>query len=110
MGANIGNPTRRGMILTGTYTGDGNDDRNINIGTNLAAKSNVWVVVKSIGSLGARHRTEYGQGDLTFAFDAGSDAANEIQQFTSTGFQIGSAARINDNGQTFRYIVFWQEG
>ena len=36
--------------------------------------------------------------------------ANEIQSFTTTGFQVGTAQGSNMDGVLYRYIVFWQEG
>ena len=75
MGLEVGPPTQRAMIRTGTYTGNGVDNRNINIGVNLASKSNVYVIIKAASnSLNAVHRIEYGQGDLTMLFGATNDS------------------------------------
>jgi len=105
----ISSPTRRAMIKTGTYTGDGNDNRTINIGIDLTAKSNVLLIIKRSGPSGPMFRIEYGQGDLSMHFGASSDDANCIQAFVSTGFQIGTADEVNDDGSLYRYIAFWQE-
>ena len=100
----------RAMIKTGTYTGNGADDRNIDIGVNLAAKNNVYVIIKgTTGALQAHHRIEYAQGDLSMSFMNSADVANGIQAFTDTGFQVGSLVEVNENGQVFRYIAFWEE-
>jgi len=94
-------------MQTGTYTGDGNDDRSINIGVNLAAKTYAYVIIKGNLGVGAVHRFEYGQGDLTMKYSSAADVADAIQAFTATGFQIGTVTEVNNNGSTYRYIAFW---
>ena len=107
----VSSPTRRATIKTGTYTGNGADNRNIDIGVNLAAKSNVWVSVLANNNLwGKATRIEYGQGDFTMFFHPNADLVNEIQAFNATGFQVGSAQEVNSNSTIYRYIVIWQEG
>jgi len=100
----------RAKILTGTYTGDGTDNRNINIGVDLTAKSNVFVFVK-VNAAGAGRegyaRIEYGQGDLSMLPGTGGDVADKIQNFNTTGFQVG--ATYNENGQLYRYVVLYEE-
>jgi len=100
----------RAKILTGTYTGDGSDNRNINIGVDLTAKSNVFVFVK-VNAAGAGRegyaRIEYGQGDLSMLPGTGGDVADKIQKFNATGFQVGST--YNENGQLYRYVVIYEE-
>ena len=96
-------------IITGTYTGNGVDDRNINIGVDLTAKNNVYVIIKNLLSAQGTHRTEYSQGDLSMYFGAAGDIANMIQAFNSTGFQIGTNTTVNNNTQTYRYIVIYEE-
>lgn len=97
-------------VITGTYVGNGADNRNINIGIDLTAKSNVWVIVKNIpnNATGA-HRIEYAQGDSAARFDANPAAANIIQQFTATGFEVGSNVSANQNTATFMYVVMYSE-
>ena len=96
-------------IITGSYTGDGNDNRTINIGINLAAKSNVCVMVKKRDNESGVFRIEYAQGDLGMYFVASTDIANLIQSFAATGFIIGSHTAVNHDTWTFRYIVFYTE-
>lgn len=96
-------------IKTGTYLGDGIDNRDIDIGVDLAVKSNVYVIIKGRSNNAPAHRIEYGQGDLTMFFGVTDDIANCIQNFTATGFQVGSDAMVNANGTTYRYIAFWEE-
>ncbi|KPK75275.1 MAG: hypothetical protein AMJ79_11855 [Phycisphaerae bacterium SM23_30] len=108
MGARAIPPTKRSHIKTGTYVGDGNDNRNLDIGVNLANALYAWVIVKSPGVADALHRIEYGQGDNTMYFSAGVDTTNAIQAFTTTGFQLGTDNRVNQSGITFRYITVWE--
>jgi hypothetical protein len=95
--------------LTGTYTGNGVDNRNINVGVDLAAKSNVTVTIKSTGDQAAVFRIEYAQGDLTAYYIGGADAANKIQSFTATGFQVGTNTEVNINTTLYRYSITWTE-
>lgn len=95
-------------MLVGIYTGDSNDDREIDIGVDLASKTYAYVIVKPNYAVdGAIHRIEYGQGDLTMRFMNFTDQANLIQSFSDAGFVIGSDSEANRNGTIFRYIVFW---
>jgi hypothetical protein len=97
-------------VKTGTYTGDGTDNRNIDIGVDLALKSNVYVIIKSLTSVAAAiHRIEYDQGDLTMGFLAWNDISDAIQAFTPTGFQVGTQTDVNHDAYTYRYIAFWEE-
>ena len=96
-------------IKTGTYVGNGVDNRNIDIGVDLASKSNAYVIIKKANTNAACHRIEYAQGDLTMTYDASADAANLIQAFTATGFQVGTAATVNEDTFTYRYIAIWSE-
>ena len=97
------------QFATGSYTGDGNDNRNINIGVDLASKANVFVYIKSNALHRAVNRIEYAQGDFTMFVHAAVDMADFIQLFNSTGFQIGTGTNVNENEILFRYIVWWQE-
>jgi hypothetical protein len=99
----------RARVKTGTYTGDGTDNRNIDIGVNLAAAKNAYVIVKCYEDFNCIHRTEYGQGDRTMFYSEVTDGDNEIQQFTTTGFQIGRGQEANYATYPYRYIVFWEQ-
>ena len=111
MGADVTIPPRRDACetITGTYTGDGLDDRDIDVGVDLAARSNVTVIVKAADNTQATFRIEYGQGDLGGHFTADLDGADRIQDFIANGFQIGTRQEVNSNGVVYKYIVFWRE-
>lgn len=98
----------RAKIKVGSYVGNGNNDRNIDIGINLAAKTNVHVWIGGNGAWAVSERPELGQGDLT-KNDAGPFAADLIQALTATGFQIGTQNRVNQNTFTYWYAVFYEE-
>jgi hypothetical protein len=96
-------------IKIGSYTGNGTDNRNINIGLNLAAKKNVVIVILPADNGGVCSiRPEMGQGDLTKRFSGESEFDDHIQGLTATGFQIGSANYVNYSAELFRYIVFYK--
>jgi len=102
----------RAMIKTGTYVGNGVNNRDIDIGVNLAAKNNVFVMIKSHSDTAypAFFRTEYGQGDLSDPFDPlSSPIPDVIQSFTATGFQIGANSIGNQNTKTHIYVAIWEE-
>ena len=100
----------RAKILTGTYTGDDNDDRNINIGVDLTAKSNVFVIVQKVTyAYAPQMRAEMGQGDSTKPFDDVAEQGDRIQAITTTGFQLGTHVTVNASGLEYRYIVTYEE-
>ena len=106
MGGKVSNPNTTN-IVTGTYTGNGGDNRSIDIGIDLTAKLNPFVLVKGNNADDAIFRVEYAQGDLSFQI-SNTDAANMIQQFDATGFEVGSDNSVNANGVVFRYVAIWQ--
>jgi len=93
---------------TGTYTGNLADNRDIDIGVKLNAKTNVYITITSTGH-SAQHKIDLGQGDLTEMFHSTGEFTNRIQSLTATGFQIGSDVTVNENTRVYRYIVFWTE-
>ena len=112
MGARATQPRRRNVVEmeTGFYTGDGVDDRNINIGIDLLAKAHKVVIIKATTStLHGVFRTEMGLPGFTAFFTNQADADNLIQAFTNTGFEIGDHVIVNTNEIVYRYIAFWEE-
>lgn len=93
-------------MLTGTYVGDGNDDRVINIGVDLAAMDDAVVMV--FGSAKEKRlRIETGAGDVTDGFDNIGPGSNMIQSFTAVGFVLGTNLTVNGLGVAFRWIAYW---
>ena len=99
--------TGNASMKTGTYTGDGSDNRSIDIGIDLTSKTYAFVLIKGNIAQAPVSRIEYGQGDLSMYMQASVDSANIIQSFTETGFQLGSASTVNTNAILYRYIAFW---
>ena len=87
---------------TGTYTGNGADDRNI---TGVGFESE-FVIVKATSTnnyaIGKTESTGYNVD----ANVAGS--INQIQALQSDGFQVGTNAATNGSGVTFQYLAFRQ--
>lgn len=93
-------------IHSGTYTGDGNDNRNI---TDAAQGFDTELV--ALCSDNARpgiFSTSDIAADDTAYFGSGAHAANLIQSLLTNGFQVGSGNAANVNGETFNYITFDQ--
>ncbi len=112
MGAAVTIPPRRDVCktITGIYVGNSADNRNIDIGVDLAAKSNPTVIVKVIGGAQlAIFREEHGQGDSSYQFTTAGAVSDRIQQFNSTGFQVGTHTAVNLTAISYLYIVFWTE-
>lgn len=109
MGSDATQPFVRARIKTGTYTGDGVDDRNIDIGVDLSSKNNVCPILQAAVTHYAAYKIELGQGDISQMFSIAGEMANRIQGVTSTGFQLGDDVNVNSNGVVYRYLVFWSE-
>lgn len=102
-------PGLRARIKTGSYTGDGNDNRNIDIGIELLSKDFKWVIIKANSTDVAVHRPDSIAGDATCYFTGSAALANLIQDWTATGFQIGNATNVNQNTTEYVYIAIWSE-
>ena len=103
-----GMPSIQTRVKTGYFTGNDTDNRNIDIGVNLAAKNNVVLIVKGV-AVNAKFWIDWGQTDLTMGFNISDDYANNIQALTATGFQVGDAIEVNGDGDLIRWIAFWEE-
>ena len=98
----------RGMIKTGTYVGDGLDNRNVNIGVDLASMPHKFVMIKQTGAQIARWRPSALSGDNSLSFENTAIGPDRIQSFTSTGFQLGTHGDVNADGITYYYVVVWE--
>lgn len=95
-----------GMFETGTYTGDGNDDRDITVG--FAADS-VWINPDRYNYCVFRTDTFSGDKSTYFVSDTISPETNHIQSLDATSFQVGDENAVNANGSTY-YWAAWQSG
>ena len=90
------------QFTTGTYTGDGNDNRSIS-GVGFQP---TFLTVKSAGATYAVWRVDENPGDDTLDFWASTNSANMVQAFEADGFQIGTSDKVNSNEVTYYYFAF----
>ena len=96
--------TRR--IVTGTYTGNATDNRNI---TGLGFQPNwVWIIDSTSGSASDEgiFRTNSFSGDASVGFfQARAITTNLIQALQSDGFQIGTHDNVNTNNEPYQWFA-----
>ena len=92
------------FIETGSYTGNGVDDRDITVGFDSDL-----VFVKGDTAQYAVLRTDTMAGDLSGPFHSVALAANQIQELKATAFEVGTDAQVNSNGLTY-YWAAWKIG
>jgi hypothetical protein len=85
----------------GTYTGDGNDNRNI---TSVGFQP-IWVITLGDGEDDFFRPGSYG-GANSYSLDGTGGASNRIQGVLSNGFQVGSNNDVNNNGVDYYWIAF----
>lgn len=90
-----------GVIKTGSYTGDGTDDRNI---TGIGFQPDVVLVKGDDASVGVL-RTSSQTGDDTLKCSAAASAADIVQALQIDGFQVGTDATVNALGDTYYYVA-----
>ena len=90
-------------IKTGTYTGDGMDNRNIE-GIGFQPD---YVIVLPNSTAFAVFRPNTLTGDLTLSFDDAPGVAlpNKIQSLLVDGFQVGTDISVNAASVTYYYIA-----
>ena len=88
-------------VASGSYTGTGLDNRNIAV----AFQPDV-VIIKGNNAQAAVARTSTMTGDFAKPV-AGATAltANTIQALQTTGFQVGTDARVNTNAITYNWVA-----
>lgn len=94
-----------GRIDTGTYTGNGADNRSIP-GVGFQPE---YVIARANDIANARrgvHRSKHLTGDATLNFTNVANGANLVQALQPDGFQVGSDATVNANGVTYHYVAF----
>jgi type II secretory pathway pseudopilin PulG len=95
-----------GKMNVGAYVGNNTDNRNIT-GVGFAPS---YVIVKQNGNQdGVHHMASQGlTTDSTLFFRAQASVTNRIQALQADGFQVGSDADVNQNGQTYYWMAFGQ--
>lgn len=90
-----------GFTATGTYVGNGADDRDIT----AAGFQPAFVHIHSgAGVTVARIKTA-DMGLDAGSYGAAAFATDAIQSFTATGFQVGTHATVNGSGVTLRWFA-----
>jgi hypothetical protein len=91
------------QVVSGTYAGDGNDNRAI---SGIGVHPEV-VIIKANAAAYAVIRTSSMSGDNTKELSAANNlAANKIQSLDAGGFTLGNDAQVNASGTTYHYIAF----
>lgn len=91
-------------FYTGLYKGNGSDGRNFTTGGIDFTPDLVWI--KGDTNQNPSTRTTEVSGDNSWHFAGVADAADEIQNLQSNGFQLGTSARVNTNGMSYFFTAF----
>ncbi len=92
-----------GRTTSGSFTGNGIDDRNI---TGAGFEPDYMVVAHGSSTKPLAQRSDQESGDLSFPFTNLAGTANVIQQFHADGFQVGTADNVNESGKPFYWAAF----
>ena len=111
MGAKVSTPPTRNYskIITGQYTGNGGDDRSIDIGIDLASKDKVYIIVKGDVAFPAVHLSNTMSVGEAAHYDATANAVDKLQAINATGFQVGNSSLVNQSAIVYHYVVIWEE-
>jgi hypothetical protein len=90
------------QMITGSYTGDGQDNRQI---TGLPFAPDVVIVKGDTNQLGIV-RTSTMTGDNAKELAKTALLANLVQSLDTNGFTVGNDARVNANTVTYYWIAF----
>lgn len=94
--------TGDGDIVTGSYTGNATDNRNIT--ASLGGGTPAFVFVKGDTAQYASWRTADVPGDLGLTWPF-TTAANTVQALSADAFQVGTNAQVNGSGVTYYYCA-----
>lgn len=92
-------------IATGTYSGDGNDDRDI---TGVGFTPEVVIVVSSSTDQAVWRTTDM-PANTSSPFN-GTSTTTGIKSFASGSFRVGTAATVNGSGTTYYYLALAGNG
>lgn len=89
-------------VATGSYTGSGS---NMNV-TSLGFTPTLVIIQGSTNV--ATFRTDKMPNSFSIDFGgAGTGDTGAILRFLSNGFRVGTSAKVNTNGTTYRYLAFF---
>lgn len=98
-------------LVTGTYVGDGNDDRTITIGFSDTSRTPKLVIIRSKEAATNRKiqfRCDEDDADHSWWSweHTYNEGTNHIQSFAANGFVIGTDAEVNLNTTTFMFMAW----
>lgn len=91
-----------GQFATGSYTGNGADNRDIS-GVTDFTPIDLWI--KSNNTDNGAHRCHTIAGDLSWLSWGGAAAADGIQALAATGFQVGTNGVVNGNTKVYYWAA-----
>jgi len=96
-------------VATGSYDGNGVDDRNVPHGLGTTPKMLfVWPDTNNI-TTGMCARTDRYSGDISHCWRLGTlntdRSANKIQAMDGTNFQLGTDSHVNANGTAYKWFA-----
>jgi hypothetical protein len=96
-------------VATGSYNGNGVDDRNIPHGMSASPKM-LFVWLENNGSMGGLcGRTDQYAGDVSICWSTGASntvrAADQIQAMDGANFQVGTDAKVNGSGSPYKWFA-----
>ena len=92
-----------GGLATGSYVGDGSDDRDI---TDIGFQPDYLWIKRDSAQSKAVHRPSSLAGDSTLRFEGVPNASGEIRALLPDGFQVGSESAVNAEGDTYNYVAW----
>lgn len=96
------------QIASGTYLGDGNDDRVIDIGFQ---PSFVFIISENYPGYPIWRTSQFDAGESQeISNTSGIATTNLIQAFPSNGFEIGDDDKVNNNGYENYYLAIKDDG
>lgn len=96
-----------GAFITGSYTGDGTDDRAI---TGLGFQPDFLIVKGNAATYPVIHTDHIGDNtDSSYYLRAAGATTNAIQSLDSDGFTVGTDVSVNTTSTTYYYIA-WKAG
>ncbi len=89
-------------FVTGTYTGNGVDDREIS-GVGFTSG---WMHIKRTTAVNGVHRSQRLVGDSSQYFTATANVAGRIKSITSDGFTLGTQTEVNLDTASYYYVCW----
>ena len=97
-------------LLVHQYTGDGVDDREVDVALDLANAANVVVMVKNVSDTDRAvvFRTSNDVTTTAHYMTAAASASNLIKSFTANGFTLGTAYNVNRLAHSYIAMIWYQ--